>query len=84
MQIAIEEKIKMLLGREIEVEETTFKGQRGFLPLYFNYTFKNNVSDIFDTNKEECLKKFHTFLENNQGDTNGTDTDSGQGPGKED
>lgn len=74
--MTVVEQIKILLGREVEVEEVTFKGQKGYLPIYFNYTFKNNVSEVFDTDKEKCLEKFLSFLTVHKGDTNGTETDS--------
>jgi hypothetical protein len=78
----LSEKISLLLGRDIEVEEVTFKGQKGFLPIYFNYTFKNNVSEVFDTNKEKCLEKFYNFLvqKDIQGDTDGTNTEGERQP----
>ena len=82
----ITKKISQVLGREIEVEEVTFKGQRGFLPIYFNYTFKNQVSDVFDTDKDKCLEKFYNFLTDKdiQGDTDGTNTEGERRPSQED
>ena len=80
------QKISQVLGREVEVEEITFKGQRGYLPIYFNYTFKNNVSDVFDTDKEKCLEKFYNFLiqKDIQGDTDGINTEGERRPSQED
>ena len=79
-------KISQILGRPVEVEQVTFKGQRGFLPIYFNYTFKNNVSEVFDTDKDKCLEKFYNFLTTKdiQGDTDGTNTEGERRPSQED
>ena len=79
-------KISQLLGRQIEVEEVTFKGQRGYLPIYFNYTFKDKVSDVFDTDKDKCLEKFYNFLTDNniQGDTDGINTEGERRRSQED
>jgi len=84
MTLSITEKIKVILGRDPEIESTTYKGQPGFIPLYFNYTFKNNVSDVFNADKEKCLESFYKFLLNNQGDTSGIDTNSERQPSEQD
>lgn len=73
--LTVNEKIKTILGREPEVEQVKFEGKDGYIPLYFNYAFRNNVSKVFAETQEEALNKFYDFLVE-QGDTNGTDTES--------
>ena len=73
--LTINQKIKTILGREPEVEKITYKGQEGYVPLYFNYAFRNNISKVFAETEKEALNNFYQFLVD-QGDTNGTDTSS--------
>lgn len=76
----MKEKIEKILGRPVEVIPVNYKGKKVFLVEYFNYTFRNNISDLYGDTEEEALEKLYKIL----GDTNGTDTASRGQPSEED
>ena len=79
------EEIQDKLGREVEFEQVTFKGQQGFLPIYFNHTDRSFVSTVFAKTEEEAANNFLEYLTVRQGDTDEQSRDSSKsGDGSED
>jgi hypothetical protein len=65
------QEIEDILKRPVEFEQVTFKGQRGYLPIYFNHHFRNNVSAVFATDEETAADNFLNYLKSvSKGDTN--------------
>lgn len=58
----IGEQIKAITGREVDFIETTFKGKKGFVPVYINHNIRERVSDLMADSKEEAEEKFLAFL----------------------
>jgi len=75
--------LRKLLGRDPETIQTNYQGQDGYIPVYFNYAFKNNLRDVFGITEETCLRKFLGFLAKQEKD-NGNSIDSDRDSSKED
>lgn len=72
-----QKEIKALAGRDVEIVETTYKGQKGFIPEFINFNLHSNISNIFSDTQEGCATKFLEYLRSLQlGGNNGTDTGS--------
>lgn len=83
--MSVLQEIEDILKRPVEFEQVTFKGQQGFLPIYFNHRFKNNVSSIFATDEESAAENFLNYLKSVRGDTDEQPGDSSNpGDGTED
>jgi hypothetical protein len=67
---SLSEQIKKITGREIEFIETTFKGKKGFAPLYINHNISSRVSELMGSTEEEAQQKLLNYLKTTQGDTN--------------
>ena len=76
--LSTQEQINKMLERNVEFEEVSYKGQTGYLPLYFNHTFKSSVSQVFAETQEESAEKFLAYLKTvKKGDTNDNNRDQG-------
>jgi hypothetical protein len=76
------EKLTELLGRKPELIQTSFKGKRGFFPLYFNYATRNDASKLFAETKEQVYQNWYDYLTQNGG-TNGIKTTDQQSDSEE-
>lgn len=74
------EKLKELLNREPVIIPINFKGEQGFVVEYFNYTYRNLLSQIFGKTEDEAIANLLTHLESVQaGKTVGDTYDSNSG-----
>jgi hypothetical protein len=81
--VTLKEKIKKALGRVPELIEITHKGQKGYLPLYFNYEYKNKVSELFSKTEKGAYENLYKYIIPT-GDIDGTDSEYQRTDRKED
>lgn len=76
-------KIEKIIGRVPELTEITYKGQKGFLPLYFNYGSKDKVSELFSKSENGAYENLYKYIIST-GAMNGIDSEYRQTDRKED
>ena len=79
----LKKKIEQVLGRIPELTEITYKGQKGYLPLYFNYGSKNEVSRLFSQSENEAYENLYKYI-TEIGAIDGTDSEYRKADRKED
>jgi hypothetical protein len=79
--IDLKKEIEKLIGRIPELTEITYKGQKGYLPLYFNYGSKNDVSKLFSKSENGAYENLYKHI---TGVIDGTDSEHKQEYRKED
>lgn len=66
-------KIKEILGRVPEIVPISYKGKKGYLPVYFNYDLKDRVIVLFSETEDGAYQNLYDFL-TKSGDHNGSKT----------
>lgn len=56
------EEVNNLAGRQIEFQEVTRAGQKGYMPLYINFNLQSRLSEVFAPTMEESASKFLEYL----------------------
>lgn len=73
----VKAKLESLLGREIHTLPVNYKNKQGFVPEYFDFADRNNVSALFSETEDGALENLLAHIEGKtSGGTDGTDTKS--------